>query len=263
MAEAALRPRTVPEVLDATFNLLRRDYLKYLTIMAIVNLPNMLLTAFWMQSAFSSIALSDDSEMAMATMGAGGMIVPFISWLVFFPFIDAALSAAAADAYMGREISVGGTLRLLGKRFGTLIVVAIFRGLAMVLGLVLLVLPGVYAFLHYLLAPVVAMVEEKKGGETLARSGDLSRGYKGKLFLAMFALYFINICLSMLPSIAAMVVNNATVLTVVTILVTLFFHPMFPVASTVLYYDARIRKEGFDLELLAQDLDKPAGQPAV
>lgn len=41
-------------------------------------------------------------------------------------------------------------------------------------------------------------------------------------------------------------------------------YPLFSVGGTLLYYDLRIRKEGFDLEMMAQDLagETPPAAPA-
>ena len=42
----------------------------------------------------------------------------------------------------------------------------------------------------------------------------------------------------------------------------IFVYPLIAIVQTLLYYDARIRKEGYDLELMAQDLGAPAAQAA-
>ena len=41
---------------------------------------------------------------------------------------------------------------------------------------------------------------------------------------------------------------------VITSLLSILIYPFFYVVLTVLYYDLRVRKEGFDLELLASAL---------
>ena len=37
----------------------------------------------------------------------------------------------------------------------------------------------------------------------------------------------------------------------------IFLYPLIPIVQTLLYYDARIRKEGYDLELMAEGLGGP------
>ena len=51
-------------------------------------------------------------------------------------------------------------------------------------------------------------------------------------------------------SLAAQTVLNQVVAAVVTILL----EPISAIARTLLYYDLRVRKEGFDLELMARQL---------
>jgi hypothetical protein len=43
----------------------------------------------------------------------------------------------------------------------------------------------------------------------------------------------------------------------VTSALTLLFAPLSAIAVTLLYYDLRIRKEGFDLEMLSEAIDYP------
>ena len=44
---------------------------------------------------------------------------------------------------------------------------------------------------------------------------------------------------------------------VVSALISAVIYPFFPAIITVAYYDARVRKEGFDIELAMQQLDEP------
>ena len=41
-------------------------------------------------------------------------------------------------------------------------------------------------------------------------------------------------------------------------LAAVFVYPLLPVTMTVLYYDARIRREGYDIDLLERELGEPS-----
>ena len=49
---------------------------------------------------------------------------------------------------------------------------------------------------------------------------------------------------------------------IVSAIFTILVYPLVSVVQTLLYYDLRIRKEAFDIELMASGLGAPAGQPA-
>jgi hypothetical protein len=51
------------------------------------------------------------------------------------------------------------------------------------------------------------------------------------------------------------VISATIVRAVISTLLTTVLFPFFGIAETLLYYDARIRKEGFDVEHLAAALD--------
>ena len=90
---------------------------------------------------------------------------------------------------------------------------------------------------------------------------ELTKGFRGKIFGALFIagllLFIPTLALSGLAANALLnggsmvyVVALATVPALLQVLIYPFFYAIF----TVLYYDLRVRKEGFDLEMLASAL---------
>jgi len=97
-----------------------------------------------------------------------------------------------------------------------------------------------------------AVVLEDSGPlAALGRSGDLSNGQKlhilGTLILITILTTVINLGAVMLFSIQPSKVLTTVLATIVTIVV----YPIFVITETVLYFDTRIRNEGFDVEYLA------------
>ena len=72
-------------------------------------------------------------------------------------------------------------------------------------------------------------------------------------FLVGFALAFV------IPGIR----TNPNAATLVSYVVGIFIYPLVTVVITLLYYDLRIRKEGFDLENMAKELGFASPAPAV
>jgi hypothetical protein len=137
--------------------------------------------------------------------------------------------------------------------------------------------PAVIIFLRLIFAPAVVMVEGIRGTAALRRSWRLVKGLTAKVFgttllagLIVFALLFVLgaifgviVVVSLRESFltggpgpgfyAAQEIFNAAVSILATPFVTL--------VTVLLYFDSRIRKEGFDLSLLAEQIGAapPAG----
>ena len=131
-----------------------------------------------------------------------------------------------------------------------------------------IVLIGIYSVSVRLLFAPQAIVLEKLGGlDGLRRSWRLVRGsfwrVLGITLMVGFLVaiigtgpaYVIAIVANVLPFPAAGVILNAASQALLTIVVL----PLQFAAITLLYYDLRIRKEGFDLQLMAQQLTPTFG----
>jgi len=54
--------------------------------------------------------------------------------------------------------------------------------------------------------------------------------------------------------ILAAATGSLVVSTVVTVAVSIIGYPLFAITEMLLYYDARVRNEGFDIEMMAEGL---------
>jgi hypothetical protein len=143
--------------------------------------------------------------------------------------------------------------------------------LFIVLGLV----PAIFFYLRFAFATSIVVVEDIRGTKAMGRSWRLVRGLTWKVLgvtllagLIMIALFlvvgllFAAISIPFLqgsieagqgpgPGFFAL---NTAVSAIATTLVT----PVFTLVTVLLYFDARIRKEGFDLAVMAEQLGRPA-----
>jgi hypothetical protein len=260
MAETALRPRTILEILDAAFSILRRDYLTFVTVMAIASLPNQLFTLLLARGMpggpFSSAAdMADVSGMLGAVAGS---VLGFLFW---YPVVDAALMVVASRVYLGEKVTVADALRAVFNRFGTLVALVLIKGFMLIVGFALLFLPALYVFLRFFFVPATTMLEDATAEKALSRSGEQTREYKGKIFVTMLLVYIVYNCLGFLVAIPAFLVPSIT--GVVSVIFSVLVYPIFPITITLLYYDRRIRKEGFDIELMSRELDVSPATPAA
>jgi len=248
MAEApALRPLSLGEVLDVSFGLYRSLFVPLVVVAVICQAIPMALGVYLGVSGemFVNILLSMLYGALAVVLGSIGV---------------AASTFIVSDAYLGRETSATVALQRATTLLGRLIVISILTSILVGLGFLLLIVPGVILLSGLLLSTVVAVLEAPPSATAaMGRSWDLTRGFRGKVFLAMVVAFL----LLGVPSIAiggAGAIfgdSDGTVSLIILVLeavLQIFIYPFVYVVMTVLYYDLRVRKEGFDLELLASAL---------
>lgn len=240
-----LRPLSLGEVLDVSFGLYRSRFAALLLIAVVSRLIPILFAVYfqvteitlgqlWLRLAGSVIAL------ALITIGV------------------AASTFVVSDAYLGREVSAWAALSSAMPLLWQLIGISLLSSLAVGLGLLLFIVPGLILLAGFLLSPVVAVIEgTARSRDAMRRSWELSEGFKGKLLLTMLVAFL----LLLVPTIALGALaglggseSDGLAFFVIPLVLQVFVYPFVYVVQTVLYYDLRVRKEGFDLEVLAGTL---------
>ena len=184
-----------------------------------------------------------------------GLIIFFVTVLVFGlsqMFANAAVSYTIAQRYMGRESGIKETLVQTNKRFGAILMAGLLISLGVMLGLICLIIPGIYLIFAWCISTPVIMFEGASGSGSLGRSHRLMKGEKGKAFVVYFLLGLIN------SGIGAMVklVPNAYAEALLTCAVNVVLIAFGAVVVTVFYFSARCKAENFDLELLTASLEQ-------
>jgi hypothetical protein len=151
---------------------------------------------------------------------------------------------------------------------GRILLASLLMALVVGLGFMLMVIPGIILGVGLALAiPAVVLEPGRSASGALSRSWELTRGSRWRIFglgIVLFVLLYIPVvAISGLvavlvprgagPSFAASSTSTIIALAIGG-LVQLFIYPLFYCVLTVTYYDLRVRKEGFDLELLASSL---------
>jgi hypothetical protein len=254
MSGPVLRPLSLGEILDVSFGLYRNLFLPLLIVTMVTRaLP---------------LAVSTYLE------SAGGMaanlplyFLSLIADMVLAAIATAASTFIVSESYMGRRLSAGDAFRRAQPFIGRLIALGILTSFVVLLGFLLLVIPGIILACGLALA-TPAMVIESQPSSTAAmgRSWSLTRDHRGKIFGALFVV----LLLMYLPFVALGGIAAASLgsegapggaattgflgLTMVAALLSSLIWPLFYCVLTVAYYDLRVRKEAFDLEVLAAGL---------
>lgn len=214
-------------------------------------------------------------------------ILALVSVFLVLPLAEAATTRAVSDRYLDRPASIGSSYRAALGRLGPLVLqslilalgIAVVFGAAFVITAVLaaalgaasipLILIGwigvaVLAIMVYVrtsLAAPAIVLERLGGWRGLVRSWNLVNGLFWRLLGIRLLLGLIT---GIISAIFVFIVSFAGVgldtngrfilQEIASAFAAVFVSPITYIAVTLLYYDARIRKEGFDIEMLAQTL---------
>jgi membrane-anchored glycerophosphoryl diester phosphodiesterase (GDPDase) len=168
-----------------------------------------------------------------------------------------------SESYLGRALGPRQALSRATPLLGRLILCSILFTMAVMIGLVLFFFPGVIAGVGLILAFPSLVLEDLTPSAALGRSWELTRGFRWRMFgLLVTLLVLLYIPITALSGVASMMVARASASggtsTLVAVLlgavIQLLLYPLFYCVLTVAYYDLRVRKEGFDLEVLASTL---------
>ena len=256
----SLQPMGVGELIDAAIKLYRSRWKTLMAIVAIALVPITFLQIFLTRKIgppFSEPTVTQ-AEFESTALIAG--VVTVIQVLLVHPFLTAAVAKASVDVYLGRPVLVKPTLRFAVSKIHSILWISILSGLAILLGFVLLIVPGVILLVRYLFGSTVLVVEGRKGTKALGRSWRLAAGHFWKVLgTYVLAVIMAGIVASVLrlpgdalfreigPAgwpFAAIGFSLAAILTT----------PFTTLISVLLYFDLRIRKEAFDLEIMAQEM---------
>jgi hypothetical protein len=277
-----LRPRLGTEIVDAAVQLYRRHFGELLALYALMFAPLVLMTVL------ITVLMPENP-----TIG-GGIIVAFaLAGWIFSSLAESAMAVAVSNSYLHGAPDVPGALRRALGRFGPVllaslakwllitltfsgvllaalipgaIAVAIF-GTGGTLGLVIMMVAGfglgaaaaLYMFCRYFAVPAVVVLEGLGVGAALRRSRDLSVGSKRKvaLTLALPMLLLAALQLVVSATLGVVLASLPTISALIDQGIGLLLGPIVSIIAVLLYYDARIVKEGFDIEVLAGDLGEP------
>ena len=285
MAQPQLRPLGIGEVIDVSFTILRRRFAQMVTIAALVTVPFGLAQALATPDALSSPALQTGEFTEQDIENLKGLFeldqwVPFLIFSLLGGLASliatGALTSVVADEYLDAESTWRGSIRegirRLPRILGALLLlfllyvgaVLIVILLALVIGgfVVLVIIAGVvFAFIAgvsiSLFIPAL-VVEDLSPWESFRRSWNLTSGRRWPIFGALLlALVVVSIAGAIVQGVAVLPFPSSqqfAVSTIASVMSGIVTTPFVSTVNTVIYFDQRVRKEAFDLELLADQL---------
>jgi hypothetical protein len=137
-----------------------------------------------------------------------------------------------------RDHSAGELLRAATPVLGQLILVGIVAGVGIVIGFVLIIVPGLILITIWSVAAPVVVLERPGVFAALSRSRELVRGNGWQVFGVIFVLFFLVIIVSAAIEVAADSAGTGAGI-VARVIVGILTGPISALAAAVLYFDLR------------------------
>ncbi len=278
-----LRPLGTGDIFDEGFDLYKRNFVFLLlaTAAAVVPLDIGLafLTPRLLPAVFDLFGLTSSQSDAFWVWTVTSL-VRLIFFLPLYLIAIGPVTAAASARYLGQDVATGTVFRLCLRRTPALLLAALFSGLMLALGAAFCGVLWLAAATQLLFTLQALLVEGLGPAAAMRRSGKLAAGYGGRVFGCLLLLggvlsvvslglrlplaYLVDTVLNIAPGASSLYGGGAggtaqqqVVALISSGLAHLLLIPFIVCVITVLYYDLRIRKEGVDIEFMAQYLNYP------
>jgi hypothetical protein len=192
----------------------------------------------------------------------GGMV---IAMLVSIALYGALFKTLSTWAQSGQSLSLGDALAVGVRRLPTVVLGIIVSALAIAVGFVLLVIPGLYLIGKFPLWVAAVFVDDVSAMEGLRRSWRLTRGrwWRGAVIItvALIMIYVFGLAFGLLAGAIGVLAHLSLVGTQVvsqlfSAISNIVVLPMFASILIVMYHDFKLRDEGGDLAARMGALDK-------
>jgi len=266
-----LRPLSVGEVLDVAIKIFFRNattlFAIVLPIVAPVQLvANLIETSvtpdeesFTQTSPTGEVTFDLDDLWLFAT----GLVVLIVLGVIASTLATGACFKAVGDAYLGERPTWQGSLVFALRRVHSILWVTVLSGFLTILGFIACIIPGIWLWVSFAVAVPVLLMEGVRGRRALGRSRRLVKGRWwptfGIVLLGSILAGIVGGAISAALEAVALADPDNEFVSVVfgtiggTVAGTLTT-PFQAAFVTVLYFDLRVRKEGFDVQLLAERL---------
>ncbi len=276
---ANLRPLTMADILDGTFRLLKECWKPLGLLTLLLAVPAAVISAvmqaastnFGAQPSLYSALFGGGDVLATAEepLSVAAIVTVFGSYLITLalavtvqPLLLGAMTKIVAATYMGTSLAPMTALKSTVRQWPTLIAASLLAGVAIGVGLLFCIIGMVVpATLLFLYTPVIA-IENAGPIKALERSFFLTKPRFWWYLLTLALMYFLAYTVSNVlatPFVIAFFGGAAlgigvlewVSLAIATLVQTVLVVPILVVLAVLVYFDARVRVEGLDIQLAA------------
>ena len=241
-ADRATSDFRVGRVLERTASVLARNFPAFLLVMAIGQVPCVLLVREW--TSLLSNHHSPATQEIVALLGLGLISLPLTT-------LAQLMVIYGTFGYLrGRRVDIGEALRVAVSRCFPVVLLWICTILAEIITVPAIVVPTMLSCMWYLAIPACVIV--RRGPiESMGRSSDLTNGHRWKIFGLAICLGILNAVGSGMLGGSLLAMGGENLKLVGDVLWTGVVAAASTIAAVVAYYELRVAKEGIDVEQVA------------
>ena len=257
-----LPQRGIGEILSTAFEIYKTNAASLLMIVAIVVVPLTFISAFIGGVVFApdteTITVLGESVETVSARTAGVAILVALVGAVIGVIINAVLQAAimrgAALGSIGDPVDIDASYKWGFARFGSVLLISILVGLAVVGGFILLIIPGVIFLVMFSVSIPALVVENLRGTDAMSRSWNLVKGF---FWHALGVIVVAAIITAVVGGIiGAIGGDNWFVSWIFQAIAQIITAPFAAIVSVLLYLDLRARRESLTADGLRSELNR-------
>jgi len=270
-----LQKMEIADILDTAIRLYRHNFTLFLEI-AVVAQGFLLLLYVWAAWLIVEVILAPAGSPPPWDTLAGIIVLGILVLLVgslLYPLGEAALAIAVSETHLGRNITLWQAYRRAWPLWWRLFLTMIIISILIQVGAQFFYIPGILCWVWFSLATPIVALEENWGPSAMGRSYNLIRGRGWRVFATLLLLHLLvqvaSAALSVIPIAAILLITLPTnpalaipLIAATAIATGIVVRPVSMTGIVLIYYDLRIRKEGFDLVTLTQALERSRGEGA-
>jgi hypothetical protein len=277
------------EILDGSFSIFRRHFGLFMRLsLVLICAPAIIFVYVFTRFVTNPLGAANwVQDHILETVGLG--IVGLFVWITISLLLKAGTIRIISDSYLGTEPSLSAALQFGTGRIVPLLLVAVAKGLlilALYIGIILMMVVVValgrlfgplgalldlaggigavwffgYVLCGYGLTSMIVVLEDLKSSfDAFGRSAELTAGSRRKVFFVWLVIViFTGIVPWLIVTAFQQLVGSESPLQpflgVLTVVGGVVLAPILPCGLTLLYYDVRVRREAFDLQILSEQL---------
>jgi hypothetical protein len=267
----ALQPMGIGELLDAAIKLYRANFKPIALVAFLIYAPFQIVFALiargqnngrGLVDIFNDPSVAQQGNDPFANLGSNILtsLTPLIDLLFLGPLLAGTIAAAVAATYLGGQLTAGEAIRrgLGGWRWLTLPIASVMVHLTELAGVVGCCIGAYFVMALWVVVSPAMAVEEIGPFQAMARSFNLctSRYWPvlGVALLSGLIVSTLGFIVGGVPQLAAALIGykwGFPLLALGGIATAVLVEPLTAIVATLLYFDLRIRREGFDLQMMA------------
>ncbi|HEY7478502.1 MAG TPA: hypothetical protein VIB62_09715 [Actinomycetota bacterium] len=257
-----IAPKGVGDVYTTAWELYKTNASKLFTIVAIVVVPLSLLSALLTYvvlagSKETTVILGEEVTVTTRSFGLtllGSLLAAAIA-IIISALLQAAIIRGAALASVGDPLDVEASYRYGFRRFGSVILVSLLVGLAVGIGLILLIIPGLILLVMFAVAIPALVVEDRRGTDAMSRSWNLVKGHFWHVVGVIVVGWLISVVVGLVFGAIGAAIGDLWVLRwIFDVIAQILIAPFIALVTVVLYIDLRARSEALTGDALRTEL---------